>query len=46
MCAFIVVVIEPFVKISLQLLNGRVYFLAKRDLIKLLQDCLLIAMQY
>lgn len=38
MCACIVVVIEPFVKISLQLLNGRVYPLAEGDLIKLLQN--------
>ncbi|MBB6262682.1 hypothetical protein FHS77_003267 [Paenochrobactrum gallinarii] len=38
MCAFIVVVIKPFVKISLQLLNGLVYLLAEGDLIKLLQD--------
>ncbi len=41
MGALIVVMIQPFVKISLQLLNCRVYLLAECDLIKLLQDRLM-----
>ena len=38
MGAFIVVVIDPFVQIDLQLLDGLINLLSESDLIELLQD--------
>ena len=40
MSAVIVVGLDPFVQIGLQLLNRLVDFSAERHLIELLQDCL------
>jgi hypothetical protein len=40
MSAFRVVEIDPFIQISLQVLDGFVELFAETNLVKLLQDCL------
>ena len=40
MCARVVVVMQPFIQISLQRVDAVIELLTKRDLIKLLWDCL------
>ena len=40
MSSFIIIILQPFVQIFLQLIKGFVDFLAKRHLVKLIQDCL------
>lgn len=40
MRAFVVVMVQPFIQIGLQRVDAVINLLAERDLIELLQDCL------
>ena len=44
MCSFIIVVLQPYVQIGLQLFNVAIELLAERNLVELLQDRLVEAL--